>query len=60
MSTNPLLTEFRAEIMRFEEVNQSVEKLPSAIEVGPLLLLSENIKASLAVEIKAWNVMFIT
>uniref|UniRef100_H2YUI8 AAA+ ATPase domain-containing protein n=1 Tax=Ciona savignyi TaxID=51511 RepID=H2YUI8_CIOSA len=55
MSTNPLLTEFRAEIMKYI-INQRVEVLPSSISVGPLQLLPANIKMSLVVETKSWKV----
>ncbi|XP_078482966.1 dynein axonemal heavy chain 8 [Ciona intestinalis] len=56
MSTNPLLTEFRAEIMKYEDINQRVDILPNSISVGPLQLLPANIKMSLVVETKSWKV----
>uniref|UniRef100_F6PHB9 AAA+ ATPase domain-containing protein n=1 Tax=Ciona intestinalis TaxID=7719 RepID=F6PHB9_CIOIN len=56
MATNPLLTEFRAEIMKYEDINQRVDVLPNSISVGPLQLLPANIKMSLVVETKSWKV----
>ena len=58
MSTNPLLTEFRAELMRYEEVKQQIEQLPNVISVGPLLLATDQIKTALVVETKAWKASF--
>ena len=56
MATNPLLTDFRAEIMRYEDVNQMIDVVPNSVNVGPLQLITESIKSSLVVETKAWKV----
>ncbi|XP_077975281.1 dynein axonemal heavy chain 8-like [Styela clava] len=56
MATEPLLTEFRAEIMKYEDVNQSVEALPNTLNIGPVQLQTDNIKTALTVETKAWKV----
>lgn len=56
MATEPLLTEFKAEIMKYEEVNHRVEILPKSLYIGPIKLVTDNIKSALSVETKAWKV----
>lgn len=56
MSTNPLLTEFKAEIMKYEDVNQTIEHLTNCLNIGPIQLITDNIKSALTVETKAWKV----
>lgn len=40
METNPILSEFKAEILKFENLDEEVEEIPDSIIVGAIELFA--------------------
>ena len=56
MAEEPLLSDFKAEILNYEDLIIQVESIENSVNVGPLKLFTTNIKAALVAEAKAWKV----
>ena len=40
MQTNPILSEFKAEILKFEHLDEEVDEIPGSIVVGAIELFT--------------------
>ncbi|KAK3736698.1 hypothetical protein QZH41_011488 [Actinostola sp. cb2023] len=59
-ATDPLLSEFKSEILRYQYLEQDIDNIPVCFRVGhgAIELYSEAFKIALSVEIKAWKLLF--
>ena len=57
MLTDPILSEFKAEIIRYQEIEQSINEIPNIFCFGhcAIQLNSEPIKIALKVEAQLWK-----
>ncbi|CAH1796663.1 unnamed protein product [Owenia fusiformis] len=58
VNTDPLLSDFKAEILRFDNLGKEVEEIPPSMVVGAIELFTEPLKMSLSVETKAWEMLY--
>ncbi|XP_070548103.1 dynein axonemal heavy chain 8-like [Ptychodera flava] len=58
LETSPILSDWKAEIMRYQSLEQEIEELEPSIRVGAVELFAEPIKLALTVEAKAWKLLF--
>ena len=56
MTKEPLLSDFKTEILKYEDIITEIESIPNSAVVGPLLLSTKNVKLSIISEAKAWKV----
>ncbi|XP_064651602.1 dynein axonemal heavy chain 8-like [Lineus longissimus] len=58
VATDPILSEFKAEILRYDALGKEIEELPKAQIVGAINLDIAPLKNALGVEARAWEVLF--
>ncbi|XP_077985364.1 dynein axonemal heavy chain 8-like [Glandiceps talaboti] len=57
LATEPILSDWKAEIMYYQNLEQDIEELPPSIKVGPVELFADPIKLALTVEAKSWKLL---
>ncbi|XP_060567173.1 dynein axonemal heavy chain 5-like, partial [Ruditapes philippinarum] len=58
MEENPILSEYKAKLMMFKKLENSIDDIQVSETVGPIELFTESLKLALRVEIKAWKLLF--
>ena len=58
MESNPLLSDFDAQIKYYQRLETQIEELPGSYHIGPVQYLTERIKEALVTETKAWKQAF--
>ena len=58
MESNPLLSDFDAQIKYYQRLETKVEELPGSYHIGPVEYVTEKIKEALVTETKAWKQAF--
>lgn len=56
--SNPLLSDFDAQIKYYQRLETQIEELPGSYRIGPVEYLTEKIKEALVTETKAWKQSF--
>ena len=58
MESNPLLSDFDAQIKYYQRLETQIEELPGSYHIGPVEYVTEKIKEALVTETKAWKQAF--
>ncbi|XP_019624088.1 PREDICTED: dynein heavy chain 8, axonemal-like [Branchiostoma belcheri] len=58
MAENPILSEFRAEMLRFEDLELEIQDIVPSIKVGAIQLITDPLKTAMLVETKAWKMIY--
>ncbi|XP_074653701.1 dynein axonemal heavy chain 8-like [Tubulanus polymorphus] len=58
VSTDPVLSEFRAEILRYDAIQREIDEIRAKQVVGAIELYTEPLKTALSVEARAWEILF--
>ncbi|XP_063956179.1 dynein axonemal heavy chain 8-like [Lytechinus pictus] len=57
IQTEPILSEWKQEILNYQELESQIEEIDPTIQVGAILLYTEPIRISLTVEARAWKLL---
>ncbi|CAI9729215.1 dynein heavy chain 5, axonemal-like [Octopus vulgaris] len=55
VASNPGVSEFEENLRHFRNLQQEIEQIESSYTVGPIEMMTENLKTSLTTEVKAWE-----
>ncbi|EDO32004.1 predicted protein [Nematostella vectensis] len=60
VASDPLLSDFKTEILKYQTLEQEIENIPASFRVGhgAIELYSEPLKIALTVEIRGWKLLF--
>ncbi|XP_071944819.1 dynein axonemal heavy chain 8-like [Antedon mediterranea] len=58
LKTEPILSEWKAEILHYQDLEYCIDELDPKVRVGCIELTTEPIKMALMIEAKAWKTMF--